>query len=680
MTTVELSSRSDAVAPARGPAVRPLALGVLAVGVFGWWALAEGGAAPTTWYPGALLFLVAAVALVRPRDVLGLPPPARWALAAFALFTAWSLLSISWAQAPGDAWDGSNRTLLYLTIFAVFALVPWRPAEAAALLGALVLVAVGVGAWALIAAIAGDRDAVVEGRLAAPVGYENASAALMLTALWPGVVLATQRRAPALVRGLMLAAAGVLLQLAILTQSRGSLIAAGVALLLAVWLTRERARLLVALIAVGGVAAAALPLLLAVYGTGLDDPHVELVRAGVAVAASATVLFATGVAWSRLDDRHAPNRHTLASWRWRAVAVLAALAAVAAAALLVRSGTSADAGTAGIPTRFTPSAPGLDNGRVDLWRVAAEQFADHPLRGAGADNFAHDYARERSHHEELMYPHSVEWRTLGQTGAVGGLLFAGFLAGVFVTAWRLRLDAQRGPLAVAALVAAAYWLAHASLDWLWELPAVTAPAMACLGLVAGLAPRTAAEGVDARPWSRIATAAAVVLAGLAAVSYALPGLAAVEVERAGRLAADDPAAARDALDRARRLNPLSDRPDVVAGTFALQEGDRDAARRAFARAVARDAHSWHSQTQLALLELDDGQRAAGLARLQRAHRLNPLESSISAALAAARAGTPVPSDVDVRLARSAVPGPLGRRPVSCHPILGLAAACTREGH
>ena len=70
------------------------------------------------------------------------------ALAALAAFTVWSFLSITWADARGDAWDGANRTLLYLLVFALFAALPWKAAEASILLGAFALATAVAGAWA----------------------------------------------------------------------------------------------------------------------------------------------------------------------------------------------------------------------------------------------------------------------------------------------------------------------------------------------------------------------------------------------------------------------------------------------------------------------------------------------------------------------------------------------------
>ena len=72
---------------------------------------------PADWYPGTLLLLgvLAATAIGAPASFRGLPKAALIALGALAAFTAWSFFSISWADAPGPAWDAANRALLYLT-------------------------------------------------------------------------------------------------------------------------------------------------------------------------------------------------------------------------------------------------------------------------------------------------------------------------------------------------------------------------------------------------------------------------------------------------------------------------------------------------------------------------------------------------------------------------------------
>ena len=54
----------------------------------------------------------------------------RVSLGCLAAYTALSYLSILWAGVPGAAWEGADRTLLYLLVFALFAC--WRQRGATA--------------------------------------------------------------------------------------------------------------------------------------------------------------------------------------------------------------------------------------------------------------------------------------------------------------------------------------------------------------------------------------------------------------------------------------------------------------------------------------------------------------------------------------------------------------------
>jgi hypothetical protein len=633
----------------------PLAVGLPAVAVFAWWAVEEGGTPPGVWYPGALLFLAGLCAVTLASGWSGLSTSARWALAALAGLTVWSFASIAWAGARGDAWDAANRSLLYLTVFALFAGLPWRPGEAAGVLAAFALAITAVGLWAVATALSGsDGAAFADGRLRGPVGYENATAALLLAAFWPALILAARRSTRAVPRALLLMAAGLLMQMVVLAQSRGSVLAVAVSLALALSLHGDRGRLLLFLAAVAVTTAASLPALLGVYdGAGTpDEEHAELVAAAVAMAVSAVVLFAAGLAADRFPARPASPAPG-ARWVAAGVAVIALAASFWA---------------------FAPDSrlsAGAETGRYDFWRVAANEFVHRPIQGSGAGDFGHDYARQRRRLEEPLYSHSIILGSLGHTGLVGASLLTGFLVAAFAGLRPLRDPAR--VVGLAAVVSAAAWLTQASIDWLWELPALTAPAVAFLGLVAGLGPHRAAGPVP-RWWLGVATVAA----SAAAVSYALPGLAARDVERAARDWNENPGAARARLDRARGLNFLGDRPDVVAGTLSLGSSDRIHAREAFTRAVGRDPENWYAQVQLALMDLQAGRSAPARARLDLARRLNPLEPAIAAASDAARLGRPVPSWVAERLLGMAVPGPVGRRPVDCRPVLGLGVTCSAE--
>src|SRR6202034_770678 len=90
------------------------------------------------------------------------------------------------------------------------------------------------------------------------------------------------------------------------------------------------------------------------------------------------------------------------------------------------------------------------------------------------------------------YRHSVELRTLAETGLIGALLALVGLAAALLAAARALRDAD--PLArtvcAAALSGFAYWVVHGSFDWFWEFAGLGAPAFALLGIACALAPRT----------------------------------------------------------------------------------------------------------------------------------------------------------------------------------------------
>ena len=653
---------------------RPLVLGLIAVLVFLAWASVEGGYAPTAWYPGAFVLLVLASTVLRMRAG-SLPRPLFWAVMLFGAFTIWSFLSISWADARGEAWDGANRTLLFFTVYTLFAVVPWRPRDAAVLLGTLASGTAAVGSWVFLAE---PESGLLDGRFTDPAGYANANAALFLATFWPAVVLASRRETPWPARGLFLAVAGLLLELGLLAQSRGSLPAFALALALYVALVPARARSLLMLLPVGAATMLSLGRLLEVYRAdpGEDLEH-ALAAAQTALVLTAVSLAAIGVAIGLLERRRsrvrAGNRQL-----GRLVAGAVGVGVLAVAVVVARDAGGGPLNGRGERASGPTSrlSDGLASGRYDLWRVASIEFVRQPIQGVGVDNFAVDYARERRGREEPLFPHSIELRLLAQTGLVGSGLFVGFLAFAVTAALRSRrLDTTRAALAAAGLASFSYWFIHGSVDWFWEIPALAAPALAVLGLAGGLSPPGPMRAGRARPLSPpvVAVAAAVLLA--ASISYALPWLSARDVEAAVRNWSQDPAAARDRLERARRLNVLSGEPDVVAGVLARRLGDREGASEAFLRALGRAPNDWYPHVELAVIDLEAGRRTAALRHLEHARRMNPLEPSIHALRALAARNETVPASLVERLDRLAVASPLGRRPVDCRPVLGLSSGC-----
>ena len=125
------------------------ATALAAIGLFVIWASDQAGYPVTHWAPGGLLLLALlgvafAVVGLRAREV---PLPVRVAMACLAGYTALSFLSILWAAVPGDAWEGANRTLLYLAVFALFAGWRQRGPSAALLLCGWTLALVGLAVY-----------------------------------------------------------------------------------------------------------------------------------------------------------------------------------------------------------------------------------------------------------------------------------------------------------------------------------------------------------------------------------------------------------------------------------------------------------------------------------------------------------------------------------------------------
>ncbi len=642
------------------PRAATFLVAALPLGIFLLWTAVDGGYPPTLWYPGALALLGLLVLLLvgAPQLLSTLPRPALAALGLFAAFTAWSALSIAWADDRGEAWDAANRAVLYLAVFGVFLLWPWRARHGAFLLGLYALGVAAIAAVTLTSLLRADDPYAffIGGRHAGPGGYLNAHCALFLSAFWPAVFLASRRETPWWLRGLFLATAGFLLEQAILPQSRGSLFVFPVAAALYVALVPARAR---SLLALGPVCLAAYLVrepLLDLYPAWRDQTLPGALDGVVEpLIGSAVVLFAFGTVYGAVD-RFAPLPSDVARLgRWIVGSVTVAVALVAAVVLLAIHGNPVtraqeawDEFTAGQQFEESSSYFGasLGSNRYDFWRVATGEFRASPLAGAGAGSFSSAYLRERESLEEPLYPHSLPLMVLSQTGIVGAALFAGFLGCALVAAWlaRRRGSPLGSAVASVAVVGFAYWALHGSIDWFWEFPALAGPAFAWLGLAGGLERPPALPVQRPEGWTRRrATAAALytLTVVVATVSLTLPWLAAREVERAADAWRSDPESAYSILDRARSLNFLSARPDLVAGAIAMRREEYARAGSAFRRALERHDDNWYAELELAVVAAVEGRRDEALARLERAEELNPLEETIEIVRAGVVSGEPV---------------------------------------
>ncbi len=662
-----------------------------AVALLVYWAAHGGGYAPTTWQPSALLVLGLLVATVAGLGFERVRPsrPVALALGLLTAYVAFSYLSILWAAAPGEALDGSNRALLYLLLFALFALLPWRAWTA---LTTLTAFALGIGALALVTLVR-LADAThapglfTEARLDAPLGYINASAALLLAETVLAIALAARRELPVVLRGVLLALATVALQLSVLCESRGWLFSLPLVLLLTLVLVPGRVRLALWMLPPFAGAALALPALLDVFER-TDAVESDVAALGVLAEASdhaarTGLLVAGGVLLVGLVlavlDRRFDVPQGVARGANRVGAAIAIGGAVAAVAVgLALTDGRPDERIADYWERssgYHAAEPGssrfgtVGSDRPDFWRVSLEAFGERPLGGLGQDNWGAYYLRERDSTEQPRWTHSLELRLLAHTGLVGFLLFAGFLAAALAAALADRRSNGRLASAVSAtaLLPLVVWLVHGSVDWFWEVPALSGPAFAFLalggaltrqlGASAPVSPEVAgavgAERAAPRDLRRVAAGGALaILALLAALACVLPYLAERDVAAAGRDWPADPPEAFAQLDRAARLNPLSSRPDLVAGVIALELGRPRLAERRFTDALARDGDDWFAHFGRGLAASAQGNKLRAQSEFERARSLDPGEALVREALDRSGGVRPLtPSEAFERLRR-----------------------------
>ena len=626
------------------------------------WAVHDGGYDAETWYWGGLASLgVLAMTAVVLRQRLRLTRPRLVTIALLAGYVGWCYASIAWAQSPGDALQGANQALLYLLVFALCVLLPWT-AEAA--LTALAAFAAGIGVIGIVllfdlASSHHVAGLVIEGRLAAPTGYFNATAALFTIDALVSIGLATRRELPGPVRGLMLSFACSGLALAVTVQSRGWLFTLPIVFLIAAITVRDRLRVaLAAVIPLAGTFAV-LGRLLDVYrssgAAALTHAAAAAARPTLMICAAAFVI-GTLLAWADSlwpTAPLSPRRRRLVG----SVVIAAVLIALAGGGLRATHGDPIGFISRqwnGFSHQQTSSSGShfadVGSGRYDFWRVALDAFVANPVGGLGEDNFADYYVRRRRTLEEPSWTHSIELRLLAQTGLVGFALMTAFL----LSALRLAVRARSGPgplapaVAAIALMPLIVWLVHGSVDWFWEMPALSGPALGFLGVAGSLepagAPAAAVESADRRqpgsggrpainPSGVLGVAAGVLAVAAGVLALGLPYLSVREVSLASDVSSSSPAAALSDLATAASLNPLSSVPGRLAGAIALREGRYGVAQMRFQQSIAREPGGWFAWLGAGLAASALAERGRARADFAAAYAINSNQPAIRQALA-----------------------------------------------
>ena len=628
-----------------------VALGVSAAVAAGIFLLARqnGGYDLTTWSAAAVLIWWT-VALVA---ALGLAPSlsqARAAIlpgAALGLFVAWTGLSAFWAASAELAYVEFARTGLYLGVFVLGAILPaprslgrWRDGLACGI--------VGVGVLALVSrlfpgSVGGSSTGTailptLSHRLSYPMGYWNGLGILLALSVPLLLAAAVDARNSAM-RGAAIGALPPLAAAIYLTSSRGAVATAAVGVL-TLFAAAPRRWPVVAAATVSAVGvAAAVAVVASRHALTAGGPGSDAVSQGRSAAVALVVIaVVVGVGWLMLErlGRRLPTPAANVGRAAVAVGVAAVGIAIVIAHPVARFesfrappvGISAAAGDP-IASHLL-SANG--SGRWQFWQAAVSEFRSSPLHGRGAGSFESWWAAHGSLPTFIRNAHSLYLEVLGELGLVGLVLLAAFvITALAVGVRRVRPNSDAGPAAL--LATAVAFLLAAGIDWMWQLTAVGAVGVLCLGLLTGSG---AARGHRPAVSSSAISIARVAIAALgvtAIIAQAPPLLSQLHLDdsRSAAAAGRLNAAASDAR-RAHVLQPWAASPLLQLALVEEQAGDLREANASVRGALARDRSDWRIWLTAARIETESGRVVTARRSLAEARRLNPRSPIFQGAL------------------------------------------------
>lgn len=403
------------------------------------------------------------------------------AIGALAALAAWTLISLAWAPLAGRVEDDAQRLALYLgfSLLALFACSDARSRrwlEPLLLAGLVAICLEGLSERLLPSLFQLDRSQTAAGRLEQPLTYWNGLGMVAAWAWLLGARIAGDGTRSHPLRAVA-AASTPLTGLALyLTFSRAGIAAAaaGAVVLLAFAPNgRQQLRALAAAVAAATLAsllANELPTVRSATPGMVGDPGDGALMLGALLAlGGATALIGVSPRSTGASER-------LRLPVGRGVAVLAGtgLALTAAAVAVALSDVRPNAQS---PVRgANPQRLGsIDTNRYTYWRVAVEMAAREPVRGEGSGSFAAVWRARDNRPDRASDAHSLYLETLAELGIVGFAALASFIGALLLGgagALRRHPAVAVGPTAL--LVA---WLVHAAVDWDWEMPAATLPAL-----------------------------------------------------------------------------------------------------------------------------------------------------------------------------------------------------------
>jgi uncharacterized membrane protein YjdF len=581
------------------------------------------------WWAIALLLITG----LAPAEPLGRRASTGGAL--LVLFTAWTGLSMAWAESTERAVLELDRAVLYLGVFVLTCLLARRWSLATWCDG----LAIGIVATAALALTSRFfpghfRHTGVEallpgvrGRLTYPLDYWNGLGIFVALSV-PLLLRAATAGRRAFARGVALAPIPGIAAVIYLTSSRGAVAAglAGTIVFLALAADRWLAAAAILVSGLGGLAA-----VVVLHGreqlvNGPLDSAATVSQGHGAAAWVAVLCLATGTIYA-VGTWALGRVRPPAAVGWAGVAVVVTAAVVAVGVSHpgnVWHDFKQPPGAYG-QNGFTSAhlLSGRGNGRWQFWASAVNEFKSKPLVGHGAGSWEAWWLQHRPISYFTRYAHSLYLQVLGELGAVGLVFLLGAFALIVVGGVGGSRSADAAGFGAAAAGAFAAFFVGSGVDWMWQMPVVSIVGFALLGLLARL-DSTVAPALEGR--LRVVAAGLCAAAALVAIGVeAAPMLGELKVRDSQAAAArgDATAAQNDAVD-AQKLEPWAATPYLQLALLYEQAGQIAAANRAIDAATARDPSNWQLWLVASRLQVKGGAVAAAVRSIGRARALDPL--------------------------------------------------------
>ena len=418
-------------------------------------------------------------------------------------------LSLTWSIGRTETVQELLRSSMYLAAFALAAasLSSWR------LVGPFVdgmnLIAGAVAGYGVLQKVnpveypSNTPDGI---RVGSTLEYANTVAVVLGMGIALGLARMTQLRNP-VARGLYAALILVFGVILYVTFSRGGMLslAAGLVVLFAV--SGRRLEMFGSLLLISG------PLVWMVSRVQGLDTFFEYVSEEAPKAADGAAfrnyLIVAVIQAFLLQAVYAflVGRYELAPTVRRALgvaAVVAVLAGVGALGFLVYGGQQGSDELLGAFSRKVEDTEDVrdrltslsSNSRSNYWRVAWEEWKEHPLTGTGAGTFQYTWLENRPGFGGVRQVHNVYLEQGTETGVVSFLALTGFATLLLVytgrAAWRTRSgeNGDRKVLLAGLTAAVAVYLVSSALEWHWYIPPSTLYFFILAGVTARLAART----------------------------------------------------------------------------------------------------------------------------------------------------------------------------------------------